>query len=63
MTKSQALTKDLRHSEPRNVVDVADVPALRTGRMRMGFFERGFIALTVVGSLGVFAIVIWMLMH
>jgi hypothetical protein len=29
----------------------------------MDFFERSFIALTVVGSLGVIAIVIWMLMH
>jgi hypothetical protein len=29
----------------------------------MNFFERGFVALTVVGSLGVIAIVIWMLMH
>jgi hypothetical protein len=29
----------------------------------MDFFERCFVALTVVGSLGVIAIVIWMLMH
>jgi hypothetical protein len=29
----------------------------------MNFFGRGFVALTVVGSLGVIAIVIWMLMH
>ena len=40
---------DIRHSEPGTVVDVTDVPALRTGRIRMDFFERGFIALTVVG--------------
>ena len=55
--------EDLRHSEPRTVVDVTDVPALRTGRIRMNFFERGFIALTVVGSLGMIAIVISVLMH
>jgi hypothetical protein len=30
---------------------------------QMGFMERCFVALTVVGSLGVIAIVIWMLMH
>ena len=30
---------------------------------QMDFFERCFVALTVVGSLGVIAIVIWMLMH
>jgi hypothetical protein len=29
----------------------------------MNFFERGFVALTVVGSSGVITIVIWMLMH
>jgi hypothetical protein len=29
----------------------------------MDFMERSFVALTVVGSLGVIAIVIWMMTH
>ena len=60
---ARAAFLDLRHSELGTVVDVTDVPALQTGRIGMDFFERCFIALTVVGSLGVIAIVIWILMH
>jgi hypothetical protein len=30
---------------------------------QMDFFERCFVALTVLGSVGVIAVVVWVLMH
>jgi hypothetical protein len=44
----------------------SDAPALRPfclDTRQMDFMERSFVALTVVGSLGVIAIVIWMMIH
>ena len=53
--------RDLRSTRNRNLHWWRAGPATRA--YQMDFFERCFVALTVVGSLGVIAIVISMLMH
>ena len=42
---------------------VVDAPGRENRPYQMDVMERFFVALTVVGSLGVIAVVIWMMMH
>lgn len=52
---------------PRHKPQAPAIPTSGWGRLfdtrHMNFMERCFVALTIVGSLGVIAIVIWMLVH